>query len=34
MPEVTGVMTGSTKMAGAIWPYRFITHSLKSLLKT
>lgn len=27
-------MTGSTKMAGAIWPYRFITHSLKMLLET
>lgn len=34
MPEVTGILTGSTKMAGAIWPYRFITHSLKSLLET
>lgn len=27
-------MTGSTKMAGAIWPYRFVTHSLKSLLES
>lgn len=27
-------MTGTTKMAGAIWPYRFVTHSLKSLLET
>ncbi|KAG6362653.1 hypothetical protein INS49_007745 [Diaporthe citri] len=34
IPEVTGIMTGTAKMAGAIWPYRFITHSLKSLLET
>ncbi|KAL1868884.1 hypothetical protein Daus18300_005720 [Diaporthe australafricana] len=34
MPEVTGIMTGTAKMAGAIWPYRFVTHSLKSLLET
>ncbi|KAG8157260.1 hypothetical protein KVR01_012968 [Diaporthe batatas] len=34
MPEVTGIMTGTAKMAAAIWPYRFVTHSLKSLLDT
>ncbi|POS76610.1 hypothetical protein DHEL01_v204999 [Diaporthe helianthi] len=34
MPEVRGIMTGTPKMAGAIWPYRFVTHALKSLLDT
>lgn len=34
MPKVTGIMTGTPKMAGAIWPYRFVTHALKSLLET
>lgn len=34
LPEAKGIMTGSTKMAGAIWPYRFVTRSLKSLLET
>lgn len=27
------MITGSPKVAGAIWPYRFITHTLKSLLQ-
>ncbi|KXH57962.1 hypothetical protein CSAL01_02619 [Colletotrichum salicis] len=29
-----GSPTGTPQMAGAIWPYRFITHALKSLLGT
>ncbi|KAK1624152.1 FAD dependent oxidoreductase-domain-containing protein [Colletotrichum phormii] len=32
LPETVGILTGTPKMAGAIWPYRFITHALKSLL--
>ncbi|PSN61192.1 hypothetical protein BS50DRAFT_681014 [Corynespora cassiicola Philippines] len=31
--EATGIITGSPKVAGAIWPYRFVTHTLKDLLE-
>ncbi|KAK0372399.1 hypothetical protein CLIM01_10236 [Colletotrichum limetticola] len=34
LTETVGILTGTTKMAGAIWPYRFITNALKSLLST
>ncbi|KAK1659159.1 FAD dependent oxidoreductase-domain-containing protein [Colletotrichum godetiae] len=34
LPETVGILTGTLEMAGAIWPYRFITHALKSLLGT
>lgn len=26
------MITGSSKVAGAIWPYRFVTHKFKSLV--
>ncbi|KAJ0328453.1 hypothetical protein COL922a_013207 [Colletotrichum nupharicola] len=32
LSETVGILTGTTKVAGAIWPYRFITHALKALL--
>ncbi|PVH72026.1 nucleotide-binding domain-containing protein [Cadophora sp. DSE1049] len=32
LPTTSGAFTGSPKIAGAIWPYRFITHTLKALL--
>lgn len=32
MPEAVGILVGTAKVAGAIWPYRFVTHSLKALL--
>uniref|UniRef100_L2G5B9 FAD dependent oxidoreductase, putative n=2 Tax=Colletotrichum fructicola (strain Nara gc5) TaxID=1213859 RepID=L2G5B9_COLFN len=32
LSETVGILTGTPKVAGAIWPYRFITHALKSLL--
>ncbi|EUC27138.1 hypothetical protein COCCADRAFT_31301 [Bipolaris zeicola 26-R-13] len=30
--EAAGMITGSSKVAGAIWPYRFVTHKFKSLV--
>ncbi|KAF9880305.1 putative FAD dependent oxidoreductase [Colletotrichum karsti] len=32
LTETVGILTGTPKVAGAIWPYRFITHALKALL--
>ncbi|KAM5343460.1 hypothetical protein ACJ41O_011997 [Fusarium nematophilum] len=32
--EAVGIITGTPKVAGAIWPYRFVTHALKMLLDT
>ena len=32
MPSTAGVLTGTPKVAGALWPYRFVTHTLKALL--
>ncbi|KAH7346992.1 hypothetical protein BKA66DRAFT_447741 [Pyrenochaeta sp. MPI-SDFR-AT-0127] len=31
--ETIGMITGNPIVAGAIWPYRFITHSFKSVLQ-
>ncbi|KAK8079376.1 DAO-domain-containing protein [Apiospora hydei] len=32
MPDAVGALTGTAKVAGAIWGYRFVTNSLKMLL--
>jgi hypothetical protein len=32
LTEAVGIITGTPEIAAAIWPYRFITHSLKMLL--
>ncbi|KAM0284051.1 hypothetical protein ACHAO9_009381 [Fusarium lateritium] len=32
LSEAVGIITGSPDIAAAIWPYRFVTHSLKMLL--
>ncbi|KAK7957354.1 uncharacterized protein PG986_006576 [Apiospora aurea] len=32
MPDAVGALTGTAKVAGAIWCYRFVTNSLKMLL--
>ncbi|KAK8091350.1 FAD dependent oxidoreductase [Apiospora phragmitis] len=34
MPNAVGALTGTAKVAGAIWGYRFVTGSLKMLLDT
>ncbi|KAK6819361.1 hypothetical protein PG987_015844 [Apiospora arundinis] len=34
MPNAVGALSGTGKVAGAIWGYRFITNSLKMLLDT
>lgn len=34
MPDAVGALTGTAKVAGAIWGYRFVTNSLKMLLDT
>lgn len=34
MPNAVGALTGTAKIAGAIWGYRFVTNSLKLLLDT
>ncbi|KAF5003257.1 hypothetical protein FDECE_10157 [Fusarium decemcellulare] len=32
LAETVGILTGTPQIAGAIWPYRFVTHALKMLL--
>ncbi|KAF2183682.1 FAD/NAD(P)-binding domain-containing protein [Zopfia rhizophila CBS 207.26] len=32
LPQASGILTGTPKIAGALWPYRFVTHTLKALL--
>lgn len=32
LAETVGIITGTPKVAAAIWPYRFVTHALKMLL--
>ncbi|KAK8092501.1 hypothetical protein PG999_014700 [Apiospora kogelbergensis] len=34
MPDAVGALTGTAKVAGAIWAYRFVTNGLKMLLDT
>ncbi|KAL9619758.1 MAG: hypothetical protein Q9160_005689 [Pyrenula sp. 1 TL-2023] len=32
LKEAVGMLTGTPRIAGALWPYRFVTHGLKLLL--
>ncbi|TLD32903.1 hypothetical protein PspLS_00003 [Pyricularia sp. CBS 133598] len=34
LPDAVGILAGTPKVAGAMWPYRFVTHALGDLLKT